>query len=457
MSQANKRPIRSALGRSSGKKYILLGKESFYIPSGAGSQRIHVRLHRIQAVMDIPMWGVKDGDLGGYVSGWGNLSHEGSSWIADESIVAGKTRVSGDALVAEDSLIYSDYVFNFEIKEKDGTARHPRESIVIRDKSVMMRSRILGHVSSFSGTTWIQDTKIDTAFTVVENSLIAKDISCSGDRLYNKFISAVADSFLAESSPSPFGYNPWEYPNLSKEILAQMKESNYPFGISLKDTVPSTQGSHKYASDAAIARLLDGIRNNPAPEPKPKHAPAPKPLPVHSPATATQTIRGAVFTPAMFVADETRKDVLRTTLSAIEAEYESYVQDIVKLIKYPLMNDLGFAPTREFVHALRKARRVLETGTLDEIEQMIEAAEDKFLLAESEARTIATTRMDPAKLKKIASVETLISLASDENASKNEREISFKQVFKQLEGVIHVSDEARDAFRVSSGLLQIEA
>lgn len=454
MSQANKRPIRSALGRSSGKKYILLGKESLYIPVGTGAQRQYVRLHRIQAVMDIPMWGVQDGDLGGYVSGWGNLSHDGSSWIADESIVAGKTRVSGDALVAENSLIYSDYVFNFEIKEKDGTARHPRESIVIRDRSVMMRSRILGHVSSFSGTTWIQDAKIDTAFTIVENSLITKDVSCSGDRLYNKFISETADSFLAESSPSPFGHNPWEYPTLSKEILTQMKESDYPFVISLKDTVPSEQGSHKYASDAAIARLLDGIRRNPAPEPKPKPTPVSKPV---SPAASKKTIQGAVFTPALFVADATQKDALRATLSTIEAEYESYVQDIVKLIKYPLMNDLGFAPTREFVHALRKARRILETGTLDEIERMVEMVEDKFLLAESEARTIATTRMDPAKLKKLVSVETLISLASDENASKNEREISFKQVFKQLEGVIHVSDEAKDAFRVSSGLLQIEA
>ena len=56
-------------------------------------------LHRIRALRDIPIYGVKKGDLGGFVERENNLSQEGDCWIADNATVMGQARVCDDALV----------------------------------------------------------------------------------------------------------------------------------------------------------------------------------------------------------------------------------------------------------------------------------------------------------------------------------------------------------------------
>ena len=52
-------------------------------------------LKRIRALKDIPVWGVKKGDLGGYVESEHNLDQETDSWIMGFSYVMGDRKVSG--------------------------------------------------------------------------------------------------------------------------------------------------------------------------------------------------------------------------------------------------------------------------------------------------------------------------------------------------------------------------
>lgn len=56
-------------------------------------------LHRIRALRDIPIYGVKKGDLGGFVERENNLSQEGACWIADDATVKDFAGVHNDALV----------------------------------------------------------------------------------------------------------------------------------------------------------------------------------------------------------------------------------------------------------------------------------------------------------------------------------------------------------------------
>ena len=56
-------------------------------------------LHRIRALIDIPLHDVKAGDLGGWIEAGRNLSQEGSAWVADEACVTGSACVRGKALV----------------------------------------------------------------------------------------------------------------------------------------------------------------------------------------------------------------------------------------------------------------------------------------------------------------------------------------------------------------------
>ena len=54
---------------------------------------------QLQALIDIPAWGVKAGDLGGTIWSHKNLSHDGDCWVARDGYIDSNSEVSGDILV----------------------------------------------------------------------------------------------------------------------------------------------------------------------------------------------------------------------------------------------------------------------------------------------------------------------------------------------------------------------
>lgn len=65
-----------------------------------------VTLHRIKALIDIPVSGVKAGDLGGWIEKEDNLSHDGEAWVTDEAKVYGDARIYGNARICNNAQIY---------------------------------------------------------------------------------------------------------------------------------------------------------------------------------------------------------------------------------------------------------------------------------------------------------------------------------------------------------------
>lgn len=63
------------------------------------------RLWQVRALVDIPRYGVKAGDLGGFVENKDNLDQEGDCWIADTATVTRRATVVGDALVWGDAYV----------------------------------------------------------------------------------------------------------------------------------------------------------------------------------------------------------------------------------------------------------------------------------------------------------------------------------------------------------------
>ena len=60
-------------------------------------------LHRIRALRDISLCGVKAGDLGGLIEKENNLSQDGDAWIFDDACVFGNAEVYGNAEVSANS------------------------------------------------------------------------------------------------------------------------------------------------------------------------------------------------------------------------------------------------------------------------------------------------------------------------------------------------------------------
>ena len=71
-------------------------------------------LHRIRALRDIPRFGVKAGELGGFVEGENNLSQDGDAWVSGDAEVSGyawvydNAEVFGNACVAGNSKVFDN-------------------------------------------------------------------------------------------------------------------------------------------------------------------------------------------------------------------------------------------------------------------------------------------------------------------------------------------------------------
>ena len=64
-----------------------------------------ITLHRIRALMDISRYGVRAGDIGGWIEAESNLSQYGDAWVSDDARVYGNAKVCDDARVYGDALV----------------------------------------------------------------------------------------------------------------------------------------------------------------------------------------------------------------------------------------------------------------------------------------------------------------------------------------------------------------
>ena len=84
-------------------------------------------LRRIRALRDIPRFGVRAGDLGGYIESEHNLAQAGDAWIygdarvSDNAVVRGNARVSGKAYVSGNDTVSGN-------AEVFGDARFPGDA-----------------------------------------------------------------------------------------------------------------------------------------------------------------------------------------------------------------------------------------------------------------------------------------------------------------------------------------
>ena len=62
-------------------------------------------LKRIRALIDIPIYGIRVGDFGGWIEGEHNLSHDGYCWVNIHAEVYSKARVLDNALVYGSAVI----------------------------------------------------------------------------------------------------------------------------------------------------------------------------------------------------------------------------------------------------------------------------------------------------------------------------------------------------------------
>ena len=144
-------------------------------------------LHRIRALRDIPRFGVKAGELGGFVEEENNLSQDGIAWVFDNAEVSGNAKVYGNAEVSGDARV-------------SGNARVKGNAKVSGDSDYMVIKNI------WSSGRWFTYTRSNKKWAVgcfygTGEELVAKaykDSELSG-RCYEAIVRAVETIEAAEA------------------------------------------------------------------------------------------------------------------------------------------------------------------------------------------------------------------------------------------------------------------
>lgn len=164
---------------------------------------------------------------------------------------------------------------------------------------------------------------------------------------------------------------------------------------------------------------------------------------------------GAVSAPvAAAVAAPPSTDGQRRVLAAQDAvtrRWLDYELDASKLIAYPAMSDGRQPLTAAFLRAKKVADNlrpdddeILTPERLREYRDAVTDYEVAFDVAERDARRVKDAAFSPDERKRLDTAKQLLTVATDQAATPNERQLAYKRVREELDGLIWLSDEAVD-------------
>jgi hypothetical protein len=137
---------------------------------------------------------------------------------------------------------------------------------------------------------------------------------------------------------------------------------------------------------------------------------------------------------------------------AITARWLEYELDVAKMIAFPAMSDGRQPLTAAFLRAKKIADRLRPdpaTGvpSPERLSEYVNAVTDydvAFDLAERDARRIKDSSFSAAERKRLNTAQQLLTVAVDEAATPAERQLAYKRVREELDGLISLSDDAID-------------
>lgn len=148
----------------------------------------------------------------------------------------------------------------------------------------------------------------------------------------------------------------------------------------------------------------------------------------------------------------------------INRRWLDYELDVARLIAFPAMSDgrqpltAAFLRAKKVADALRpeSARVRLDTETMNEYRDAVHDYEVAFEIAEHDARRLKDSAFDPAERKRLDTAQQLLNVAVDQAATAAERQLAYRRVRQELDGLIALSDGAIDVLE-SKVALQLGA
>ncbi|MFB7882843.1 hypothetical protein [Microbacterium sp. NPDC056057] len=178
-----------------------------------------------------------------------------------------------------------------------------------------------------------------------------------------------------------------------------------------------------------------------------KAVPAASLPPITAPTATTGSAQGASVSRETQV---TQLERLFATHDAVTARWLEYELDVAKIIAFPAMSDGRQPLTAAFLRAKRiadglrpaSAKARLSKEQLAEYRNAVADFEVAFDVAERDARRLRDSTFTEDERKRLDIAKKLLTVAIDEAATPAERQLAYRRVREELDGLISISDEA---------------
>ena len=145
-----------------------------------------ITLHRIRALMDISRYGVRAGDIGGWIEAESNLSQYGNAWVSDDARVYGNAKVCGNAWVSDDARVCGNAWVSDDAKVY-GDARVYGDAKVCDDAKVCGDARVYGNAKVCGNAVVCGDARVYGEALVNGNAEVSGDAEVKSIRDYAVF------------------------------------------------------------------------------------------------------------------------------------------------------------------------------------------------------------------------------------------------------------------------------
>lgn len=166
---------------------------------------------------------------------------------------------------------------------------------------------------------------------------------------------------------------------------------------------------------------------------------------------AVQAAPGAPgLTPPRAESTATQLERLFAAHDGVTARWLEYELDVAKLIAFPAMSDGRQPLTAAFLRAKRiadglrpaSAKAKLTREQLAEYRNAVADFEVAFDVAERDARRLRDSSFTEVERKRLDTAKQLLTVAIDQAATPAERQLAYRRVRQELDGLISLSDEA---------------
>ncbi len=145
---------------------------------------------------------------------------------------------------------------------------------------------------------------------------------------------------------------------------------------------------------------------------------------------------------------------------AVTARWLEYELDVAKIIAFPAMSDGRQPLTAAFLRAKRiadglrpaSAKARLSKDQLAEYRNAVADYEVAFDVAERDARRIKDSSFTEVERKRLDTAKQLLTVAIDQAATPAERQLAYRRVRQELDGLISLSDEAIEVLETKVAL-----